>query len=434
MKSLKSFCLLVLITTLSGCGGCGGGNTQTIAKIDIVGAASLFIASGSASTSEVGVNEGTSTVSKLFKITPDGYVEEVTYTDEEGNSVTTQVEPVGVYNVNADYVIVTFGFDVINPQESYLVRKDDGAVYRITFEQALASPIKMLNYFKNASPVVADASNNIYFYGSRHDEKGSNTVYKITNPGTNPFIEDYIPAADSAYTFSADNSGNIFYYGRSIGSDSEVDRIKKLNGGLDNFSPHDWAYWKAANGSMYYLDYNDITSDTQIKKITVDSGFNVIETNYGASSNTGDLWFTPEFSYLLNVSDSTLVIVSQTGSLKVIDVYNDTDTPVKIDLSGVLNSITVAASSDDYYYIAGNNTANKGVLKKCNVNHVCSNLLTAGQYDIYAMVVSSNNDVTFNALRMSDGAKIIATVDDSGTITVLDETLNTQVTMLERIN
>ena len=40
----------------------------------------------------------------------------------------------------------------------------------------------------------------------------------------------------------------------------------------------------------------------------------------------------------------------------------------------------------------------------------------------------------FNALRMPDGAKIIGEIDSGGTVTILDETLNTEVTVLERIN
>jgi hypothetical protein len=49
------------------------------------------------------------------------------------------------------------------------------------------------------------------------------------------------------------------------------------------------------------------------------------------------------------------------------------------------------------------------------------------------MTVNGNNTVTFNALRMSDGAIVIGEISASGQVRILDSTLNTEVVVLERI-
>ena len=54
-------------------------------------------------------------------------------------------------------------------------------------------------------------------------------------------------------------------------------------------------------------------------------------------------------------------------------------------------------------------------------------------YDIFKMVVSPDGVVTFNALRMSDGIKVLGEVEADGNVNILDESLNVQVVTLERV-
>lgn len=64
----------------------------------------------------------------------------------------------------------------------------------------------------------------------------------------------------------------------------------------------------------------------------------------------------------------------------------------------------------------------------------CTDLYTPGEYSVYRMAVSSTNSVTINALRYSDGAKVIANISPGGSLTLIDTSLNVQLTALERIN
>lgn len=406
---MKNFLFLILVLGLVGCGGGSGGNDGgKIVAIDIKNASSLYI-TGGASASSVNVNE-TGDVSKLFKITPEGYVHEVTYTDENNNDVTNTVTPTAVYNVNDSYVLISFDID------SYLVRKSDGAAY--IMNGAIGS---VVNNFKNSKPIMPDLNGNIYYYGS-------DVVYKISNIDTDPVSKIVTPETDRIDSFTIDNLGNIFYSAMA-GDDNYVTRIVKGNGGLTNLNPYySRAFWTALDGKGYYLEDTGY-GEMQVVQVNIDSNYNVTKSNYGPV--VSDLYFSTGTSFLFNFSTKTIIV--DANDLNLLEVYNASSTPIITDLGGTFDSISTVAASSDYYYVAGTNTASNPVLKKCSPStHTCSDLLTPGKYDIYTMVVSDTNEVTFNALRMSDGAKIMAKTSN-GTVTVLDATLNNQVTMLERV-
>jgi hypothetical protein len=62
-----------------------------------------------------------------------------------------------------------------------------------------------------------------------------------------------------------------------------------------------------------------------------------------------------------------------------------------------------------------------------------TNLTTPGTYDFYKFSVSPADVIHFNALRMSDGVKVIGQIDAAGVLTIVDEEMNNEVTVLERI-
>jgi hypothetical protein len=76
---------------------------------------------------------------------------------------------------------------------------------------------------------------------------------------------------------------------------------------------------------------------------------------------------------------------------------------------------TQLASSDNFYYIDGNNTSNESVLVKVNPdNSTVINVLDPNQYDLFNFSVSSDDEIIFIALRMSIGVIIIGEIDSSG--------------------
>ena len=60
-------------------------------------------------------------------------------------------------------------------------------------------------------------------------------------------------------------------------------------------------------------------------------------------------------------------------------------------------------------------------------------LLSDGEYDVYNLSVNKNS-IVFNALRMNDGAIVMGSINNNGIIKILDDKLESKVTVLERIN
>ena len=55
--------------------------------------------------------------------------------------------------------------------------------------------------------------------------------------------------------------------------------------------------------------------------------------------------------------------------------------------------------------------------------------------NVFSFTASETDGITFNALRMSDGKKIIGKVGiDGGDVTIIDEESDVEITYLERIN
>ena len=99
-----------------------------------------------------------------------------------------------------------------------------------------------------------------------------------------------------------------------------------------------------------------------------------------------------------------------------------------------LNKIKFAVSSDDFYYFVGTDANNNcKVVKVDPVTYQYEYLLSDGEYDVYNLSINKNS-IVFNALRMSDGAIVMGRINNNGNIKILDDKLESQVTVLERIN
>jgi hypothetical protein len=425
MKKLNLFLILILIGVLSACGGGNGDNgdngdngASKISKIDIVGAASLFIAPGTTSIAELGVNS-VGTVNKLFMITPEGYVQEVTYLDENGDVIAQNlVEPTAIYNVNSTYVIVCFSFN-----EGYLVRKTDGAVYSLS-DAGIPHVQLQFGNFQNAERILTDSSGNIYYQYSSTGEASQVKLAKIDVSDPNNLTKiNYLPDTDTPHGFWVTAEGHVVYnYG-----DGGSNRIKKSNGGIYNLPSYIWMpFWIGLDGKIKYQNPGDGTD--KIYTVNIDGSYNVSLTDVAGVSIGQAV-----SQAILKFSDRILIIdVQWTSGVK--EVENPTNNPRNVTIPSI-SEIGLAVQSESYYYISGTNASNEPLLLRVNPqNDAVTTLINPNIYDIYKMTVSSDNTVTFNALRMSDGVKVLGLVSFQGTITIIDEVLNTEVIALEKIN
>ena len=54
-------------------------------------------------------------------------------------------------------------------------------------------------------------------------------------------------------------------------------------------------------------------------------------------------------------------------------------------------------------------------------------------YVVYKMEISKDEEITFNAMRMSDGAKVIGIVSPNGNLSILDSELSSEIVSLIKI-
>ena len=396
-------------------------------KLDITNAKSLFIASNRTTKA---------TSDKLFKITNDGYIEEVKSYDENGNEITLTIQPLAIYNVNKEYVIVCFGFDDEYIESGYLVRKSDGAVF--TLENA-GYPIKPEFSFKNGKVVFTDYSGNIYYAKYDYsDNRRQGKIIKLNTTDPNLITgETYSTFLDDVYKFVIDNNGNAIYTGYMNSTETTlgayVSRIKKANGELYNeLNITDHIFWLGLDGYVYYNSYNIDTNSNEIRKMVIDQSYNIITSPY-SSLYVG---IYPPNTYKLELQDRIIFIDSGSPGEPFFEVQNPSNQPRLITLSGLTFTYIIdVGCSSNYYYIAGRDENSNSVLIKVNpLNDEYEFLTDPGVYEIYKISASENDEVLFNAMKMSDGSKVIGKIDSNGNLTILDESLNAEIIVLERIN
>jgi hypothetical protein len=397
--------LAVLLIAVYGCdmdddGGKDDSNNGflALARMDIVDANNLLVTSA------------TDNSGGLYKTTDNGKVEKVPCFDKDDNLITGNIWISEIYNVNSTYIIVSNGYS-----GGYLVRKSDGAAFSLNNVGAPNYYGQSSNY-KNAKLVQSDGSGNIYFCkhaGTFTDR----TIIKINVSNPNSLTStEYIRVLDTGYqivAYDVNPQGNVIYSG------DVVNRIKKGNGGLINLQ-NNITWWIDFAGKIKYYCDNKITT------YTFDSNYNATTQERNVGSLGGI--YQPQCN-LLRFSNRILIV----GSNSICEIENPTDTPRQITISEI-TSIILVSQSNDHYYLAGNNSSNKPILLKINPdNDNVTTLLSPDQYDVYTMTAGNDNIVTFNALRMSDGARVIGEISASCQVRILDTALNTEVVVLERI-
>jgi hypothetical protein len=254
----------------------------------------------------------------------------------------------------------------------------------------------------------------------------ANKVVKlnIQNP-SNITSETYSPATDRIYGFVTNISGNMIYFGHDS-SNTEISRIKRPSGELKNLSSQDGRFaWVGPDNNIYFYGEGVI----QIKKYN--AGTNAIEdfgseiSDFGGFGGSGYLFANSRRVLLCSVLQH-FVFEAYPNPRIIQGYYGSTSQSLG------LKSIKLGTNSENYYYIVGANINGDPVLVKINFTNDSPTTILSG-YDVYKFTVNPNDVVTFNALRMSDGAIVIGEISASGQIKILDTALNTEVVVLERI-
>ena len=439
----KTWILMIMMSALfilSSCGGGGGGgdddggekNNTNIAFLDVTDADALYINPGSLSANSSGLYEIQKTSgfikNKFYKITNSGIPKEVKFLDKNHQEISDEnysFQPEYVERITNNYILFGLGPGLGSASVAYLCRISDGAVFKIPSE--LGCPNKNIFDFKNAN-LIRVAKNNIYYLYV-------NKIYKINLEGINSLQSTLVSlSTDHVCHFEVDKNGNLVYSGSLISNTSTpVCRVVKTNGGFANLSSSymggNWCFkgWLAPDGFVYCMKNN------VINKMVVDENFVFYEEEYG---NMAPGPYNAPAEYKIDLNNTVIIVSTNDNPCSFFEVYNNTDIPRIITLSDGLefSTITAVGAANNYYYIAGVDSTSNTVFKKINPEtDTHTDVLPMNQYDIFSFTVSDENEIIFNALRMSDGKKILARVSNLGVLSILDEESDSKVISLERI-
>lgn len=390
-------------------------NASVLKFLDIQNAKNLYIGTSNSGTRSAG---DSATTQKLFKITEDGYVEEVKYLDENKKEITISQQPAVIQTVNEEYIFVGFGWsDSIST--SYLVRKTDGAVFDMT---KAGNPEQI----QNRDWIQTDRNNNMYYLTYISDTFSRKIVKINLNDSSLLGVTTVSASTDDVREFKVDWNGNVFYN----------ERIRKLNGSFENCEPN-FSFstsWIGLDGNLYYLSYNDGQYGTSnysyaIKKMEIDNSYKINYEICGYSDNITNL---DAFAFPKTVVQDKLFFI---GGSEIYEVINDGADIRKVDLNLDMYIIQ-STSTENFYYILGrDNNRNTVIIKVDPKTDNYTLLLDQNNYEVFSFTASETDGITFNALRMSDGKKIIGQVGiNGGEVTILDEESDAEITYLQRIN
>jgi hypothetical protein len=319
--------------------------------------------------------------------------------------------------------------NVIN--SSYLVRKTDGAVFNMG---KAGNPTRGsgISSFSNEKLLKLDNNNNLYYLSGYAPKT---TVFKINLNGINSLSSiSLTPTTDNVTSFDVDSQGNIIYSYNQFSTNSSVSsssgfRIRKANGGL--YNPNNASgFWIDLNGKITYISpHTTYPISNTIKNVIIDNNYNVSEETYGSLSYI----FSTYSSYKIELANRILIISGN----NIYEVFNPSNTPRTVSLNNLtIRNIKSVMATENYYYIAGVDTANNNFFIKVNpLTDAYTQILNGNDYELLSFVASESAGITFNALRMSDGKKVIGKVSiNGGTVQILDEESNVQISYLERIN
>lgn len=427
----KTYISIVLVTLLLFLFSCNGGVDSPTSSsnkklvLDLKNATNIYIGKSSLSSSR-GTGNGSSQ-NKIFKVTEDGCSQEVTYYyetevyDDKGNvvgkkkeKVTEVMVPEKLIKLNDNYLIVSFGYT-----NNYLVDTKTGYCFNYPFELPYYYPY---SYFHGES-VQCDAAGNIY----------TNDWFKLlkidVSDPQNLSVEQINPPTErmEGIQWAVDSKGNCAYSAiDELGND--VVRLKKKTGGYMNLpgNPNCTMYfWQGLDGLIYYLCLEPENSYPKIKKI---------DQNYEISNVDSDDYHYDLWKALLRAKNKNRIVA--VAENEIYELYNpNTNRVTTKHASDIgLTTIRLAVPSDDFYYFVGSDAnRNCKVVKVDPVTYQYEYLLSDGEYDVYNLSVNENS-IVFNALRMSDGAIVMGRINNNGNIKILDDKLESQVTVLERIN
>jgi len=395
-----------------------------LSALDIFDARALYIAPTQVNGAGKTAATDSEVVNRLFKITTDDLIQQVSYVSDEGDTMEASLYPNNLYDAGPDHLLISFSASPDEPDfidEAYLVRKSDGAVFQLDYDGQLIFPQEQ-QYFANYGTVQVDQNGDIYF----QNYFSGRMVYSLSISGEEVLSEPVSPPDESIEWFITDYSGNV-----AVANSDMEGRVITTDGSLFNLPGVE--FWMAANDSLYVSAYHDAENYYSVLQLNC-SGDTPASLDTFATGLENVPLLMHGSNYLITMDNRTLIVVTAAGTGNgVWEVYNPDRAPRMVAaVMEAFTEFTSAGASDDLYYIAGNGADAQPLL--AGIDPLTDTVIpVTREYDIQSITVSPEDHIYFTGLRMSDAAKVVGEIDAAGSVTILDEELSGPAYALTRI-
>lgn len=390
------------VSLLSGCFSFFGSTVPgAIERFEVAGAKSLFIAGGS-STAPYRIASGASSAPALYRMNADHSFQRVASKDRSGKKFEREPSPLGIWDVNSDYVCLSFGANgeaTKGLDGTYLVRKSDGKAAKI------GPPVSVESY---QPPVQVDGSGILYFVAEgvlrRLDPKTMDDKLVITEISNRD--REFVYQA-----FAVDPAGNVYTGGALLSGEPGPpgSRMPSMNGYLKLFK---------AGGGVQILKSLENTGSTYGRFWTGANGRVFLEmagihrAEIGADGKAS-LTLLPEAEaflgpMLVRVGDK-LYSPSGTG----FKVFSESEERTAHVAWKQLTTVTKLQALHKVFYALGKNSASTDVLVRFDPASGEEKLLYSADasLSLYNFAAIADAEVIVNALRLTDGAFLTGRVE-----------------------
>jgi len=328
---------------------------------------------------------------KLFKISSVDKLEEVKYLDNDKEEVHINRIPVAIYSLNKDYFLVTFKYGTLESKlfETFVISRFDGKAQKI-IKAILPEKSGTIgsNIDDNTLAIRHDNNSNFYF-------KTDLLNYKMDfkNQKT-PLFESFLEGQPLNDNFIVDYLGNIL-------TTNKIHLVSGKSVSLQN-TKEDFSYplHSFINNLYYITRVADSVQVVKINAITDEISEEILQP-YFYAPKTETTFIN---SHLFADYNKIVVILSN----QIIEIKDNK--PKVFDLKLLnLKKIFLSSSSDNNYYIYGENAVNDKVFVKIDPSQsspVYTQIVAPNYMEILRFSVSENDKIVFSGTRIADSKGI----------------------------
>ena len=435
---------LILSAALTGCSKDKKGK---LSRLDIGNATAVLTASNGTKS----LTKSTMESDMLLKITDSGVVE-TSFIDDEGNVINKTFWSVIHEIENHDYFVMKL-WDISSTATSdkdfryndylYLVRKKDGNIIAI-------EGIDVIDYhflIRNRGTIIHDEKGNLYFESRDIDLFTPQRITKVEISGGSATVT-HLPGTENAMLLTVSTKGDVYYIGSGnytyvLTPNGRVHNLSELMTEELGYNISIWGgIWRGSGNEMRILTSS---GSSDVHTVNIDNNGDI---SVDSSPRYYDFWINP--NYIITFPNRVLLLDGNysptSGYELIVEVENPSNTPraIKLNYNFPLSpghahapegscSVRDVKNTDKHYYLHGTDgyynyeeykwvDGSSFLIKVNPTTDAVTELVAAGVYNIKHFTVSSNDEVTFNAVRKSDGVSILGKFTASGQFQLIEET------------